>query len=248
VVHNTVFDFRLSGMFKMLVFRYIFLSVLLGVIAIPALAEEQSEADPWEGFNRAMFRFNDTLDRYALKPVAQGYKVIMPNLIETGVSNFFGNLSDVGSMLNNLLQLKGNAAGQDLGRVVFNSTIGLGGIIDVATPMGLPEHNEDFGQTLGYWGMETGPYLVLPLLGPSSVRDGIGLIPDSMVDPVGEVDPIRTRNQLYGLRIIDTRAGLLAAEQLLTGDRYTAMRDAYLQRREFLVNDGKVASFDQDQF
>ncbi len=235
-------------MFKMLVFRYIFLSVLLGVIAIPALAEEQSEADPWEGFNRAMFRFNDTLDRYALKPVAQGYKVIMPNLIETGVSNFFGNLSDVGSMLNNLLQLKGNAAGQDLGRVVFNSTIGLGGIIDVATPMGLPEHNEDFGQTLGYWGMETGPYLVLPLLGPSSVRDGIGLIPDSMVDPVGEVDPIRTRNQLYGLRIIDTRAGLLAAEQLLTGDRYTAMRDAYLQRREFLVNDGKVASFDQDQF
>ncbi|WP_296059766.1 VacJ family lipoprotein [uncultured Amphritea sp.] len=232
----------------MLVFRYIFLSVLLGVIAIPALAEEQSEADPWEGFNRAMFRFNDTLDRYALKPVAQGYKVIMPNLIETGVSNFFGNLSDVGSMLNNLLQLKGNAAGQDLGRVVFNSTIGLGGIIDVATPMGLPEHNEDFGQTLGYWGMETGPYLVLPLLGPSSVRDGIGLIPDSMVDPVGEVDPIRTRNQLYGLRIIDTRAGLLAAEQLLTGDRYTAMRDAYLQRREFLVNDGKVASFDQDQF
>lgn len=232
----------------MLVFRYIFLSVLLGVIAIPALAEEQSEADPWEGFNRAMFRFNDTLDRYALKPVAQGYKVIMPNLIETGVSNFFGNLSDVGSMLNNLLQLKGHAAGQDLGRVVFNSTIGLGGIIDVATPMGLPEHNEDFGQTLGYWGMETGPYLVLPLLGPSSVRDGIGLIPDSMVDPVGEVDSIRTRNQLYGLRIIDTRAGLLAAEQLLTGDRYTAMRDAYLQRREFLVNDGKVASFDQDQF
>lgn len=232
----------------MLVFRYIFLSVLLAVIAIPASAEEQSEADPWEGFNRAMFSFNDTLDRYALKPVARGYKVIMPNILETGVSNFFGNLSDVGSMLNNLLQLKGNAAGQDLGRVVFNSTIGLGGIIDVATPMGLPEHNEDFGQTLGYWGMETGPYLVLPLLGPSSVRDGIGLIPDSMVDPVGEVDPIRTRNQLYGLRIIDTRAGLLAAEELLTGDRYTAMRDAYLQRREFLVNDGKVASFDQDQF
>lgn len=232
----------------MYVLRCLFLTVLLGAVSIPVMAGERSEVDPWEGFNRAMFSFNDTLDRYALKPVARGYKVIMPNILEAGVSNFFGNLSDVGSMLNNLLQLKGNAAGQDLGRVLFNTTVGLGGIIDVATPMGLPEHNEDFGQTLGYWGVNTGPYLVLPLLGPSNVRDGIGLIPDSMVDPVGEVDPIRTRNQLYGLRIIDTRASLLAAEELLTGDRYTAMRDAYLQRREFLVNDGKAAAFDQDQF
>lgn len=224
------------------------LSILLGCFSLPALAEDPADADPWEGFNRAVFSFNDTLDRYALKPAAKSYKAITPDIIETGVSNFFGNLSDVGSMLNNVLQLKGGAAGQDFGRIMFNSTVGLGGIIDVATPMGLPEHNEDFGQTLGYWGVETGPYLVLPLLGPSNIRDGLGLIPDSMVDPVAEVDPIRTRNQLYGLRIIDTRAGLLAAEELLTGDRYTAMRDAYLQRREFLVNDGKVASFDQDQF
>lgn len=232
----------------MYVLRYLFLATLLGAVAVPAMATEQDEVDPWEGFNRAMFSFNDTLDRYALKPAARGYKAIMPNILEAGVSNFFGNLSDVGSTLNNLLQLKGNAAGQGLARVVFNTTVGLGGIIDVATPMGLPQHKEDFGQTLGYWGVDTGPYLVLPLLGPSNVRDGIGLIPDSMVDPVGEVDPIRTRNQLYGLRIIDTRAGLLAAEQLLNGDRYTAMRDAYLQRREFLVNDGRAAAFDQDQF
>lgn len=228
--------------------RYLFLATLLGAVSVSAMAAEQDEADPWEGFNRAMFSFNDTLDRYALKPVARGYKAIMPNILETGVSNFFGNLSDVGTMFNNALQFKGDAAAQDLARVVFNTTIGLGGIIDVATPMGLPEHNEDFGQTLGYWGVATGPYLVLPLLGPSNIRDGIGLIPDSMVDPVGEIDPIRTRNQLYGLRIIDTRASLLAAEQLLNGDRYTAMRDAYLQRREFLVNDGQAAAFDEDQF
>jgi len=136
-----------------------------------------------------------------------------------------------------------------MSRVVFNSTIGLAGIIDVATPMGLPEHNEDFGQTLGYWGMQTGPYLVLPLLGPSNVRDGLGLIPDAMVDPVGEVDHIRTRNTLYGVRIIDSRAQLLAAESLLNGDKYSAIRDAYLQRREFLVNDGEVsADFDDDEF
>ncbi|WP_299199775.1 VacJ family lipoprotein [uncultured Amphritea sp.] len=230
------------------VFRHLFVSAFLLLTPMFAFAEEPVNVDPWEGFNRAMFSFNDTLDRYALKPVAQGYQAITPDIIETGVSNFFGNLSDIGSMLNNLLQLKGNAAGQDLGRVIFNSTVGLGGIIDIATPMGLPEHNEDFGQTLGYWGVDTGPYLVLPLLGPSNIRDGIGRIPDSMVDPVGEVNPIRTRNQLTALRIIDTRAGLFAAEELLTGDRYTAMRDAYMQRREFLVNDGKAAAFDQDQF
>jgi phospholipid-binding lipoprotein MlaA len=235
-------------MLNMHVVRYLFVSTFLLLTPIFAVAEEPINVDPWEGFNRAMFSFNDTLDRYALKPAAQGYKAITPDLVETGVSNFFGNLSDIGSMVNNLLQLKGNAAGQDLGRVIFNSTVGLGGVIDIATPMGLPEHNEDFGQTLGYWGVDTGPYLVLPLLGPSNIRDGIGRIPDSMVDPVGEVNPIRTRNQLTALRIIDTRAGLFAAEELLTGDGYTAMRDAYMQRREFLVNDGKAAAFDQDQF
>ncbi|WP_432474313.1 MlaA family lipoprotein [Amphritea sp. HPY] len=223
-------------------------ALVLSLFSYSAIAGP-TESDPWEGFNRVMFEFNDTLDSYALKPVAKGYKAVTPDIVETGIGNFFGNLSDVGSFLNNLLQLKGEAAVQDMSRVVFNSTIGLAGFIDVATPMGLPEHNEDFGQTLGYWGMQTGPYLVLPLLGPSNVRDGLGLIPDSMVDPVGEVDHIRTRNSLYGVRIIDNRAQLLAAESLLNGDRYTALRDAYLQRREFMVNDGEVsADFDDDQF
>lgn len=224
-------------------------TALLSTLSLQAASADEVDADPWEGFNRAVFTFNDTLDRYALKPLAQGYQAVTPDFVETGVGNFFGNLSDVGSIANNLLQGKGDAAGQDLARVVFNSTIGLAGLIDVATPMGLPEHDEDFGQTLGYWGLSSGPYLVLPLLGPSSVRDGIGLIPDSLLDPVGEVDHVRTRNALYATRIIDTRAELLAAEHLLNGDRYSAMRDAYLQRRAFLVNDGEVkANFDDDQF
>ncbi|BBB26833.1 MlaA family lipoprotein [Amphritea japonica] len=218
------------------------------VVVSAAVAQDgNNEIDPWQGFNRSVFEFNEVLDGYLLKPAAQGYQFVTPDIVETGVSNFFGNLADVGSIVNSLLQLKGEAAVQDFSRVIFNSTIGLGGIIDVATPMGLPEHKEDFGQTLGYWGVQSGPYLVLPLLGPSNVRDGISKIPDSMLDPVGEVNPIRTRNQLYALRIVDTRADLLAAEQLLNGDRYTAIRDAYMQRREFLVNDGQ-AVFDDDQF
>lgn len=232
----------------MQMFKCLCLTGFILQLSLPALAVEQAEVDPWEGFNRKVFSFNAALDRYALKPVTQGYQAVTPDVIETGVGNFFGNLGDVGSIINNVLQFKPEAAVKDFSRVVFNTTIGLAGFIDVATPMGLPEHNEDFGQTLGYWGMETGPYLVLPFFGPSSVRDGIGRIPDAMVDPVGEVNPIRTRNQLYGLRVVDTRAGLFAAEELLSGDRYIAMRDAYLQRREFLVNDGQVAAFDEDQF
>ena len=218
------------------------------IVVSGAVAQDSNnEIDPWQGFNRSVFEFNEVLDGYLLKPAARGYQFVTPDIVETGVGNFFGNLADVGSIVNNLLQFKGEAAVQDFSRVIFNSTVGLGGVIDVATPMGLPEHKEDFGQTLGYWGVESGPYLVLPFLGPSNVRDGISKIPDSMVDPVGEVNPIRTRNQLYALRIVDTRAQLLAAEQLLTGDRYTAIRDAYMQRREFLVNDGQ-AEFDDDQF
>ena len=217
------------------------------VVSSAVAQDSHNEIDPWQGFNRSVFAFNEVLDGYLLKPAAQGYQFVTPDIVETGVGNFFGNLADVGSIVNNLLQFKGEAAVQDFSRVIFNSTVGLGGIIDVATPMGLPEHKEDFGQTLGHWGVESGPYLVLPLLGPSNVRDGISKIPDSMVDPVGEVNPIRTRNQLYALRIVDARADLLAAEQLLTGDRYTAIRDAYMQRREFLVNDGQ-AEFDDEQF
>lgn len=207
-----------------------------------------STGDPWEGFNRAVFTFNDTLDRYAVKPLAQGYHWITPDIIETGVGNFFDNLSDVGTALNNLLQGKVAEASTDVARVVFNSTIGLAGIIDVATPMGLPQHDEDFGQTLGVWGVDSGPYLVLPFFGPSTVRDGIGLVGDYAVDPLRQVDDQGVQNALYALRVLDTRVGLLSKEELVTGDRYIFIRDAYLQRRAFSINDGKVIDYDDSNF
>jgi len=220
------------------------------MLAVPAQAEsERPEVDPWQGFNRAMFTFNEQLDKYALKPAAQGYRFIMPDLAERGVDNFFSNIGDIGSVVNNLLQGKIDDALTGVGRIVFNSTFGLAGFIDVATPMGLEPKSEDFGQTLGYWGMPSGPYLVLPLLGPSTVRDGIGLVPDMALDPIDQVDHVPTRNSLYGLKLLDARAQLLKAEQIISGDRYIFVRDAYLQRREYLVNDGEVeVRYDDSDF
>lgn len=212
-----------------------------------ALAQDAEVKDPWEGYNRAMFSFNDALDRAILKPVTQGYRFVMPDFAEKGVHNFFENLSDVVTMFNNLLQGKPGEATQDFARVVFNTTVGIGGVFDVATVMGIPKHDEDFGQTLGVWGVESGPYLVLPLLGPSTVRDGLGKVPDMMVDPVTHVDDNQAELGLRVLRLIDTRAQLLEAEKVIAGDRYGFIRDAYLQRRQFEVNDGEV-TFDADDF
>jgi phospholipid-binding lipoprotein MlaA len=222
------------------------------LVCAPVVAAEQGEgasADPWEGFNRTVFEFNDVLDRYALKPASQGYQYVTPDLIERGVSNFFGNLGDVRTLVNNALQLKLHDTASDVARITLNSTFGLAGVLDLATPLGLEKHHEDFGQTLGYWGVPSGNYLVLPLFGPSSVRDGVALVPDSYIDPVGEVEHVPTRNSLYGLRLVDTRAELLKSEGLITGDRYLFIRDAYLQRREYQVNDGQInAPFDAEDF
>ena len=216
-------------------------------LAQPVVAND-AEVDPWAGFNRSMHSFNDGLDSYVLKPAAQGYKAVMPDLAEKGVNNFFGNLSDVGTMINNVLQGKFEQAGSDLARVAFNSTFGLGGLIDVSTSMGIEKHDEDFGQTLGYWGVQSGPYLVLPFLGPTTVRDGIGLIPDSLVDPVMHVDDNGARNALYITRAIDQRANLLEAEKLISGDKYIFIRDAYLQKRKSLIADGEIEDYDDSNF
>lgn len=222
-------------------------SALAASLSQNAVAQEV-DVDPWEGFNRAMFSFNDTLDTIALKPLAKGYKAVMPDVAEKGVSNFFDNLADVGTLINNLLQGKVDNAVHDLARVSFNSTFGLAGFVDVATPMGIEKNNEDFGQTLGYWGVESGPYLVLPFFGPSSVRDGVGKIPDSMVDPVAHLDDTGARNALYLTRLIDTRSRLLETEKLISGDKYTFIRDAYLQKREFDVLDGNLDNYDDSNF
>lgn len=227
-----------------------FVAVLVSglMLTSPAVLADGHEIDPWEGYNRVMFGFNEGLDKYALKPITLGYKAITPDLVEAGVSNFFDNISDVGSLLNNVLQTKFEAAGEDLARVSFNSTFGLGGVLDVATPMGIEEHNEDFGQTLGYWGMSSGPYLVLPLFGPSNVRDTGGLIVDTITSPISNIEDDSARYAVTGLQAIDTRSGLLEAEKLITGDRYTFIRDAYLQRREFSINDGQSEDYDDENF
>ncbi len=224
----------------------LFLAGLFSVaLTQQAVAED---IDPWEGFNRAMFSFNDGLDTYALKPLAKGYKAVMPDPAEKGVNNFFENLADVGTMINNLLQGKFDAAGQDLGRIAFNTTFGLAGFIDVATPMGLPKHDEDFGQTFGYWGMDSGPYVVLPFWGPSTVRDGIGLIPDLYADPVYYVDDNGDRNALIALWVLNKRSQLLESEKLISGDKYIFIRDAYLQKRAYEIADGKIESYDDSNF
>jgi phospholipid-binding lipoprotein MlaA len=198
--------------------------------------------DPWERFNRTMYSFNDAMDRAVLKPVAKGYRFITPNFIEKGVSNFFSNLGEVQIIANDLLQFKLLQALADTGRLLINSTIGIGGLFDVATPMGLKKNNEDFGQTLGKWAIGSGPYLVLPFFGPSSPRDSTGLVVDyRYFDPIREVDNIKTRRALYVLDAINLRAQLLEAGVILDQaayDPYIFMREAYIQRRRNLIYDG----------
>ena len=197
--------------------------------------------DPLESYNRAMFSLNDTLDRAIIKPLAQGYNYIVPAPVNKGVTNFFNNLSDVTSAINNLLQFKIGRAFSDLGRVAINTTIGIGGLFDVASNMDLPRYGEDFGQTLGAWGVASGPYLVLPIIGPSSARDSVGVVADWFTDPVTYVQDDTLRWSLRGLDLVDTRADLLNASRVLDQaalDPYSFVRDAYLQRRRNEVYDG----------
>ena len=208
-----------------------------------ASAEEPQQRDPWEGFNRAMFRFNDTADRWFLKPAAVSYRQITPMFMQTGVSNFFSNLHEINNVLNDVLQWKWGQAGNDTGRFLVNTTVGLGGLFDVAQHMGLePSDGEDFGQTLAAWGVPSGPYVVVPMLGPSTIRDFPGEVVEWYTNPLTYyVDPNSLEYTIKTVDVIQTRAGLLQAESLLQGDRdrYVLMRDAYLQRREFLINDGE---------
>ncbi len=221
--------------------RLVAATLLLLLAGCATVSEPRDERDPLEGFNRTMYRFNDAFDRAIAKPVAEGYQKVVPRPVNRGISNFFSNLGDVVVLLNDVFQLKGQQAASDLGRIAFNSTVGLGGIFDVASHMDMPKHNEDFGQTLGYWGVGPGPYLVLPFLGPSTIRDGIGRLPDAEVYPVYRVDHDRTRWSLIAIEAVDTRAGLLRAGRVLEEaalDPYTFLRDAYLQKRRYEIHDG----------
>jgi len=196
--------------------------------------------DPFEKFNRTMFSFNDKVDQVALKPAATAYKKVTPGFVQTGVNNFFGNLSDLWSSVNQFAQLKGQDGLNDFMRFAVNSTLGLGGVLDIATPAGMRKHNEDLGQTLGYWGVPSGPYLMLPLLGPSTVRDTAALPGDSWGDGWMHLYPVNDRNTGIVLRAVDQRASVLDASNLLEDaalDRYEFIRDGYLQRRNSKVLD-----------
>jgi len=222
-------------------------SALMGATALVAgcaTVNNPNPDDPWESYNRSMFAFNDTVDQAFLKPIASGYDALTPQPVQSCIHNIFGNIGDVWSGLNSFLQGRGHDFVNTLGRVLFNTTMGLGGCIDVASMNGAHKIPNDFGVTLGVWGMESGPYVVLPFLGSSSVRDTTGTVGAlaagiSPVTPVFEIDNIPLRNSIVGLYIVDTRASLLDADKLVNEvalDRYSFIRDAYIQRRKAQVD------------
>lgn len=206
-----------------------------------ASAPTANPKDPWEPMNRSIASFNDKIDDNVLKPVATGYRNVVPDLIQTGVRNVFNNFADMWSTVNNLLQLKPINTVESLGRVIVNTVFGIYGIFDVASYIKLERHPEDFGQTLGYWGVPNGPYLVLPLFGPSTLRDGASLPVDFAVSPTKLIGDIPTRNEVFALRLVSKRSELLKSGNMLEQasiDKYSFTRDAYLQYRRSQIYDG----------
>ena len=198
--------------------------------------------DPWERFNRTSFAVNDALDRAALKPVAKAYKKVTPRFVRTGVSNFFSNLDNISIVINDVLQGKGKQAGRDSARFLMNTTLGLGGLFDPASAAGLEKNDEDFGQTLGKWGVKSGPYLMLPILGPSTLRDSVARLPEQYTNPVQYLEDDSTRYIITGVGVVDMRAGLLDLDAQIekSYDKYAFIRNAWLQRREYQVTDGNI--------
>lgn len=217
-------------------------------VSSPAFADSESGAvDPYEGFNRAMYSVNEAIDNAVAKPVAKAYDAAVPLPVKAGVGNFFGNAADLWIGANGALQGKFSDAGVDLGRLLINSTVGIFGLFDVASELGLEKHDEDFGQTLAVWGVRDGGYLFWPVLGPRTVRDTAGWAVDSYVDPVWRIRPISARNSMAALRIVDIRAGLLPADKVVEEaalDKYAYIRDAYLQRRRNQIFDGRPPRLD----
>jgi phospholipid-binding lipoprotein MlaA len=197
--------------------------------------------DPFEPANRVAYAINEPLDKYFAKPIAQAYVDYVPSVIRTGINNYFNNIDDLFSAVNGLLQGKLDKAGHDMGRVMINTFPGILGLIDVASEAGIPRGNEDFGQTFGYWGIPQGPFLFVPLFGPTTVRDGSGFVLRVLWSPTTEIPDVAVRNVIYGLGVLDARAQALGAQSLIDQaslDPYTFVRRAYLQRREYLVHDG----------
>ena len=206
-----------------------------------------TETDPLKDLNQKTHNLNQTLDLQVASPVARFYKRITPDFIEMGVTNFTQNVEDLSIGVNNILQGKIKSGFSDLGRFTLNSTIGIAGFLDIATDMGLEKHDEDFGQTLAVWGVPDGPYLVLPGLGPSTMRDTLAMIPDAFLTPLWLIDHDRTSYSLTAIDLIDTRARYLGLESVVIGDEYLFYRDAYLQSRQFEIKDGQIED-DFDDF
>lgn len=231
-------------------------AIVLTAVLVSVSGCATTNKDPLEGINRGIYKFNDVADRYAMQPVAKAYKAVAPSPVRTGISNFFSNLGTLTTVVNDLLQLKFAQAFSDAGRFVINTTFGIAGFVDVASMDKVPKHQEDFGQTLGYWGVGSGAYLVLPILGPSTVRDAGGLVVDTVSsDPIQylhNIGEIRTYNQVRAAQLVDKRTQLLDATDLVDNasiDPYAFMRDAYLQRRASLIQDGLVPKdLLQDEF
>jgi len=220
---------------------------LLALAGIGNAFAEENPHDPYEGFNRSMFAVHEVIDKYAAKPVAQVYDNTVPLPVKAGVGNFFGNVGELWVGVNSALQGKFGDAGVDLGRLLINSTVGIFGLFDVASELGLERHDEDFGQTMAVWGAGSGGYLFWPVIGSRTVRDTFGWGVDIMGDPVGYVDSNPVRNSLRGLRIADIRASLLPADKVVEEaalDKYAYIRDAYLQRRRNQIFDGRPPRLD----
>jgi phospholipid-binding lipoprotein MlaA len=217
------------------------LLALLAAVALAGCAVGPTKEDPYEPFNRAMFSVHETVDDAVIKPVAQGYVAVIPEPIRTGVSNFFGNIDDLFSGINSLLQGNGNRAGDAFGRVLLNSSFGVGGIFDLASMMGITKDRNDFGITFGKWGFPQGPYLFIPALGPTTVRDGSGWVVRGFASPIGFLNDVPLRNSLWGLGYVDTRQQALAAESVVETaaiDKYRFIRNAYLRSRRYQLYDG----------
>jgi len=221
-------------------------------LSMTGCANSQHVNDPWYGWNRGAQTFNDNLDKFVVKPLAIGYQKVTPEFVDQGVSNLFSNINDIGVTVNDMLQFKMLQSGMDASRFAINSTIGIGGLVDVAQHVNLPKHTEDFGQTLGYWGVPSGPYLVLPIFRSSSPRDTLGLVGDALFNPLTYISFINSSASIGTsaakvVDIIDTRSDLMKTEKIVNEaavDRYEFLKNAYQQRREYLIHDGNVPEID----
>ncbi|MEH6568192.1 MAG: VacJ family lipoprotein [Halioglobus sp.] len=232
--------------------RVILLLMLTFALPQAHAKEEGRNVDPLESINRPLFALNDGLDRFLVRPLAIGYDFILPEFAKRGMGNFFANMYDANAAVNSVLQGRFMGAAQSSGRFLVNSTFGLLGFVDVATSMGIRPYRTDFGHTLAIWGVPEGPYVMVPLFGPRTFRSGTGTIFDSYVSVQANIDTVRVRNTLWGLELIDGRSRFLRVDDLISGDRYIFVRDAYLQQREIFVNDGVVtdtfSDFDDEEW